>query len=195
MKTRWMILIPVLTALCCTSCMRKHPPLTFGCRPAEEVFGEVSIWTDPANRFIISIPASWSVREVFSDTIYGIMGVNYMESREDPARLLSLSVTGYHGEGSLADYFSREAAAIREDPASDLWETGWMPAGVDSIPWMLFRMKGQPVPLVNWVVIRTNHAGEFYHIQATTAEGKDALIRICELSRLTQTFELLEEEY
>ncbi len=71
-------------------------------------FGDMITIGDPGDKFMIRLPYNWDIQETYSDTLYGIIASNALESLNEPQRFQLISVTGYQTKDPLLSYFKNE---------------------------------------------------------------------------------------
>ena len=156
-------------------------------------FGELTTIGDPGNKFMITMPYSWDIQEVYSDTIYGIFGTNAPDIGNDNSKLMSLSVSGYKTNDSLETYFRNELRSMKKSALFNLLETGETEVNNQKGYWLTFEMKeGDEFIVSNVIYIKKNGTGEVYLLQTLVYKSNDYKKRICALKGLVETFEFVE---
>ena len=156
-------------------------------------FGDLITIGDPGNKFMITMPYSWDIQEVYSDTIYGIFGTNALDIDNDNSNLMSLSVSGYKTTDSLETYFRNEIKSMKKSAVFNLLETGIIEVNDQKSYWLAFEMKEEDVFIVsNVVYIKKPDANEIYLLQTLVYKSGDYEKRICALKGLVETFEFEE---
>jgi hypothetical protein len=156
-------------------------------------FGELTTIGDPGNKFMITMPYSWDIQEVYSDTIYGIFGSNAYDIGNDNSKLLSLSVSGYKSEDSLATYFRNEIKSMKKSSEFRLLETGNITIDYQPGFWLSFELEeGEKVIYSIIVYLKRPDADEIFLLQTLTYKSGDWEKRICSLKAFVETFEFEE---
>ncbi len=156
-------------------------------------FGDLITIGDPGNKFMITMPYSWDIQEVYSDTIYGIFGTNALDIDNDNSKLMSLSVSGYKTTDSLETYFRNEIKSMKKSAVFNLLETGIIEVNDQKSYWLAFEMKEDDVFIVsNVVYIKKPDVNEIYLLQTLVYKSGDWEKRICSLKTLVEAFEFVE---
>ncbi len=156
-------------------------------------FGDLTTIGDPGNKFMITFPYSWDIQEVYSDTIYGIFGSNAYDIGNDNSKLLSLSVSGYKSEDSLAIYFRNEIRSMKKSSEFRLLETGNITIDYQPGFWLSFELEeGEKVIYSIIVYLKRPDTDEIFLLQTLTYKSGDWEKRICSLKTLVETFEFEE---
>ncbi len=155
-------------------------------------FGELTTIGDPGNKFMITLPYSWDIQEVYSDTIYGIFGTNAPDIGDDNSKLMSLSVTGYQSSDSLEPYFRNEIRSMKKATGFKLLETGTISIFDQQCYWLSFEMKEEESTILsNVVYIKMPDTNEIYLLQTLVYKSGDYQKRICAMKGLVETFEFV----
>ncbi len=156
-------------------------------------FGELTTIGDPGNKFMITLPYSWDIREIYSDTIYGIFGSNTPDIGNDFSGLMSLSVSGYKTSDSLKTYFRNELGSMKKAAVFNLLNTGKITINDQISYWLTFEMKENESTVVsNVIYIKKPDADEIYLLQTLVYKTEDYKKRLCALKELVETFEFVE---
>lgn len=151
-------------------------------------FGEMVSVGDPDQRFMISLPYSWDIRESYGDSLYGVFASNFLSIPKPAEDQLSLSVSGYTTEKELQDYFADELLVLLEDENTIILERGTsLASGLES-PWVLFEMKPGIYVMVYYV--KEAARDDIYLIQSVSYDTVEYKVKMCYLKQIINTFEL-----
>lgn len=151
-------------------------------------FGEIITLGDPSNRFMISLPYQWDIRESYNDSIYGIYASNYLSIPIEVKERLALSVTGYQSEKDINEYYNDELLVLIREENINLIERGQTTLIGQSIPWVMFEMPKSVFNLVYY--IKGNVNSDYYLIQTASYDSVNYRDKMCQLKQLVKSFEL-----
>lgn len=162
------------------------------CESYNKDFGDLITLGDPNNRFMITLPYSWDIREFYTDTLYGVYASNAMAEVNKPEQFYSLSLTGYESELGLKDYYNKELSILIKDQNTEVWETGSLEIDSKQYPWVLFMIEGE-LPIINQVTyIKSEGSSSIYLIQVSVFQEENSRERICEINQFVSSFELIK---
>lgn len=155
-------------------------------------FGETITLSDHLEKFMITLPYSWAIREALSDTLYGIIASNSFEEEINPEEFILITVTAYKTDNPLLDYVTKEIITLKNDKNIEVLEIGQNI--VKEIPsrWVRFEKIENQFNIMNLVqYIKHEEANEIYLIQASVYSNEEAEKKICRLKRFIDSFELM----
>jgi len=156
-------------------------------------FGDMITIGDPGDKFMIRLPYNWDIQETYSDTLYGIIASNTLESLNEPEKFQLISVTGYQTKDLLLDYFKNEIGLLKKDKSMNVLEVGTINLENDISYWIKFESSEGEHKIVNIVkYIKLEGTDELYLIQTTVYKSEDYMDKLCYLKRLVDTFELVD---
>jgi hypothetical protein len=162
------------------------------CEPFKEDFGDLITIGDPNNRFMITLPYKWDIREFYTDTLYGIYASNSLDIIDQTTQYYSLSISGYQTNKTLENYYQNELVQLNDDPTIEVEETGTIAINEKPFPWVLFKLNGEPALLNIVTFIKSEQKNSIYLIQISVEEDKKARDSLCNLKQFVCSFELIE---
>lgn len=162
------------------------------CSAGPEIyFGqEVSIG-DPGERFLISLPYSWDIRESYSDTLYGIFGSNFMTSEKKDTEKMSLGIMAYASDLSLKDYYTNELQSLLDDKQTQVLETGSTSVQQKNAYWVKFKSTYPEKEVYQLVLyLKNRNKPEIYLVQATAYSADKYEYILCNLKLFMQQIEI-----
>jgi hypothetical protein len=155
-------------------------------------FGDMITIGDPGERFMIRLPYEWDIQETYSDSLYGIIASNGIESENDPEKFMMISVTGYLTGDSLSTYFRQELNTLKRDKNIIVMEAGEIQLYNDNGYWVKFESNENEHRIMNLVqYIKSEQRNEVYLIQSSVKKSENDEEKICILKKLTDSFELV----
>ena len=155
-------------------------------------FGDLITIGDPDNRFMITLPYKWDIREYYTDTLYGIYASNSLDVINHPEMFYGLSTTGYYTELGLQDYYLNELNQLISDNKIKVLETGTYIINNNEYPWILFNLDNE-IKLTNHVVYIKDDTNEsIYILQSSVYKGRNDKEKLCQLKQFVSSFELVE---
>lgn len=156
-------------------------------------FGDMITIGDPGDKFMIRLPYNWDIQETYSDTLYGIIASNTLESLNEPKRFQLISVTGYQTKDLLVSYFKNEIKLLKKDKNMKVLEVGTMNMENDTLYWVKFERSEEEHKIMNIVkYIKSEGTDELYLIQTTVYKSEDYMDKLCYLKGLVDSFELVD---
>lgn len=155
-------------------------------------FGQIITIGDPGDKFMISLPYSWDIRENYSDTAYVMYAANYISIPIPGNERMALIVSGYNSDEDLEDYYLHELKTLRKDASLRLMETGTTDLN-DKLQgyWVLFNSSSDKQTIHNLVVYLKNPVqDEIYLIQSLVYGAENYKTKLCYLKQLVRTFEI-----
>ncbi len=190
------LIVPVLaiTAFQCTNdtkLLKDIPSSTYidNCPDILYEFGDMITLGDPNDRFLISLPYSWDIRESYSDSLYGVFASNFLSIPQDIENRMGLSVTGYNSDKSLEEYFHDELIELVKEDNINVMETGETMVAGKKYPWVLFEIQPQVYNMVYY--IKQPEKDNFYLIQTVSYDAVNYRTMMCYLKRLVTSFEMV----
>jgi hypothetical protein len=162
------------------------------CETADVYFGDQITIGDPNDRFMISLPYSWDIRETYTDTIYGMFAANFLSIPIAIKERLALMVTGYETEMSGEVYFLNELKTLKKDDAVALMETGMVVINERKCHWIMFQNAGEHKVFHLVVYVKNEKNNDIYILQSMTYDTDNYKDKLCNLKRLIKSFEILE---
>jgi len=158
------------------------------CYSDEYYMGEMLSISDPNNKFFITLPYDWDLRENYSDTVYGLQCGNFMSIPIEQEKRMFLMLSGYNTELALEEYYLNELKILKKDGRIKLEETGkTMINGVDAY-WVRFVSNEAVYHLV--VYIKHPNLNDVYLIQASVYHPDEYKLKLCYLKNYINSFEL-----
>ena len=162
------------------------------CNADETDFGDLITIGDPDNRFMITLPYKWDIREYYTDTLYGIYASNSLDVINHPEMFYGLSITGYNTELDLQEYYLNELSQLKSDIKIKVLETGTYIINNHEYPWILFNLDSD-IEMTNHVVyIKDDISESIYILQSSVYKGKEYKEKLCQLKQFVSSFELVE---
>ncbi|MCB2219301.1 MAG: hypothetical protein KQI35_02815 [Bacteroidetes bacterium] len=162
------------------------------CETADVYFGDQITIGDPNDRFMISLPYSWDIRETYTDTVYGMFAANFLSIPVELQERMALMVTGYETEMSGDDYFLNELKTLKKDDAVELMETGMVMIDERNCHWIMFHNSGEHKIFHLVVYVKNEKTNEIYILQSMTYDTENYKDRLCNLKRLVRSFEFVK---
>ncbi len=195
------LVIPVMLVLLAARCTHKgHTikgiPVTHfydSCETANVYFGDMITIGDPAERFFISLPYSWDIRESYTDSVYGIYASNFLSIPIEVENRLSVMITGYETDLSGDDYVLNEIRNLKKDDAVELMETGMVQIDDRDSHWLMFHNRGEHLIYHLVVYVKNDDSNEIYLIQSMTFDTDNYRDKLCQLKRLVKTFDIEDD--
>lgn len=157
-------------------------------------FGETITLSDHYEKFMITLPYSWAIREALSDTLYGIIASNSFDEESDPEEFILITVTAYQTDDSLAGYIRNEIKTLKKDKNIKVIEAGKSTINELSSWWVRFENIENEFTIMNLVqYVKQTDRNEVYLIQASVFGNDEAEKKFCRLKRFLDSFELMEE--
>lgn len=158
-------------------------------------YGDMITIGDPSDKFMIRLPYKWDIQESYSDTLYGIIGTNRFEARNNPEKFLMVSVTGYQTSDSLYPYFINELKTLKKDKSMKVHAVGQIEINEENAWWVKFETEESDFQIMNLVqYVKSEKNDEIYIIQSTIYKSEDYDKKLCQLKRFTDSFELVEAD-
>lgn len=155
-------------------------------------FGEIITIGDPNDRFMVSLPYEWDIQESYTDTLYGMIATNTIETEENPRSFVLFSVTGYKTEDSLSAYFIRELKSLKKDRGTRVLEAGEILLKENKSYWVKFQSTENEDKFMNLVIYaKLPNNSEVYLIHSCVFDIEGSGDRLCALKRLAGSFEFV----
>ena len=156
-------------------------------------FGQMIKMGDPGDRFFISLPYSWDIREHYSDTLYGVFASNFMSIPIDTADRMSIVVSGYLTDEKLWNYYISELKQLKKDKKINVKETGSTEISGNDSFWIKFSQQLADQKVYNLVVyLKKEYSDEIYLIQSTVYDTQEYDKKFCYLKQVISSFEIVE---
>lgn len=197
---KYLIVIPAVLLLLASRCASsgdkiKGIPLThfYDSCDLDAYFGEMITIGDPNERFFISLPYSWDIRESYTDNVYGMYASNFLSIPIEIKDRQAVMITGYETELSLEDYFLNELKDLKKDEAVELLEAGTVEIDDRNCNWLLFHNYAEH-PIYHVVVYtKKENSNEIYLLQSMTFDTENYRDRLCYLKRIIKSFDIEED--
>lgn len=153
-------------------------------------FGQMITIGDPNDKFLITLPYDWDVRENYSDSVYGIQAGNFLSIPIEIKDHMFFMLSGYSTELSLEDYYMNELKSFKKESNINLQETGkTMINEVDSY-WIKFSVDEKVFHLVMYIKHPT--LDDLYLLQASAYNTDKYDVKLCHMKQFFNSFELGE---
>ncbi|MCB0807598.1 MAG: hypothetical protein KDC05_17520 [Bacteroidales bacterium] len=181
---------------------RTDRPLTEGV-PVTGYFDSCNIWFDfgkmitigdPGNKFMISLPYDWDIREHYTDTLYTIVAANFMSIPIEMNKRMSITATGYSTDEDSEQYYRKELRQLKKDNSIDVEETGTTLIRGIKCFWLRFVQHVGENKAYNLVVyVKETHSNDIYLIQSTVYDPYQYKDKLCLMKPLIESFEIVKE--
>ena len=192
-KLKYALILPVFlfTGSRCTNeakWLERVPESDFieNCPDVLYDFGDMVTVSDPNEKFYISLPYSWDIRESYSDSLYGIFASNFLSIPKAVDDRMSVSVTGYNSDKELDQYFLDELAELATTENINVIERGKSMLDGEKYPWLLFEMKDGIFNMVYYV--KEPATEDIFLIQAVSYDTVNYKSKMCYLKQLINSF-------
>lgn len=153
-------------------------------------FGERVSVGDPNNKFMISLPYNWDIRESYGDSLYGVFASNFLSVPLAKEERMSLSVTGYTTDKQLDQYVHDELVGLVKDENTRVIERGNSMFAGQQNPWVLFAMKPGIYNMVYYFMPPGQK--DVYLIQSVSYDTVRYRSAMCNLKQLINSFEAVK---
>jgi len=196
---RWLILLPVICWIghACVSDKNliEGIPVTsyYDSCDAFTDFGELIKIGDPQDKFMISLPFSWDIREHYTDTLYTIVAANFMSIPIEFIDRMSFTVSGYNTDKTLDKYYHDELRQLKKDKSITVEETGPVNISDMNCFWVKFVQQVDELKAFSLVVyIMADKSGDIFLLQSTVYDANNYNDKLCYMKQLVNTFEIEE---
>lgn len=153
-------------------------------------FGDMSTMGDPYNKFMVSLPYDWDIRQVYTDSVFGIQAGNFLSIPIEVNRRMFFMVSGYSTEFSLEQYYLNELKTLKKESNVQLLETGKTIINELDSYWVKFSSNEEVFHLV--VYIKRPELQDLYLLQASVYNPEEHDIMLCYMKQLFDSFEITE---
>lgn len=172
----------------------KNVPVTDyfdSCQTANNIdFGDIITMGDPNDRFMISLPYSWDIRQAYTDSIYGIFASNFLSIPLPENEKMSLAIIGYASELSLKQYYSNELESLVKDEKTNVLETGTTILNDEVAYWIKFNNTYREQTIYQLVLyLKRDNLPEIYLVQSSAYNSDSQNNILCNLKRLMLSVE------
>lgn len=158
------------------------------CEPAQTEI-ETTPFLDPGERFSVAIPSKWGIREVYADTMYGIVAANVEEAGQGIDKLLTFSVSAFTWEDSLVKYLRKEIRSMQKDRDFLINELGKINFNGRDSWWIMFETLDSGATFSS-VVVYTKEKDELFLLQTSVLKTEDYRQKLCNMKTLVNSFEI-----
>lgn len=157
-------------------------------------FGKMIKIGDPADKFMISLPYDWDIREHYTDTLYSIVAANFMSIPIDLKDRMSFLVSGYKTDKDLETYYIGELKQMKKDPNINIEETGHAMIMERKSFWIKFnQLIGDHTAFSLVVYIKKQEQDEVYLLQSMVFDFEKQDIKLCYMKQLVNSFEIVDD--
>lgn len=198
-KSRYLLFVAGCLILMASRCDHSHSsfkevPVTDyfdSCAVASVIdFGDLITMGDPGDRFMISLPYSWDIRESYTDSLYGIFASNFLSIPRPIEERMSLGITGYISDNSLKEYYKNELNTLVNDKDTQVIETGVTLLNNEEAYWVKFNNSYKDQKIFQLVLYAKRQLSmEIYIVQATAYSAEIQNDILCNLKRLMVSLE------
>lgn len=190
-----LLLVLVLTAFRCSNdskLLESIPESSYidNCPDVLYEFGDRVSVGDPNNKFLISLPYSWDIRESYGDSLYGVFASNFLSVPKVLEDRMSLSVTGYTTDLELDQYVHDELLGLVKDESTRILERGNSMFAGQQNPWVLFKMAPGIYNMVYYVKLPEQQ--DIFLIQTASYDTVNYRSVMCNLKQLINSFEVVK---
>ncbi|MCD4736424.1 MAG: hypothetical protein K8R53_10295 [Bacteroidales bacterium] len=156
-------------------------------------FGESITIGDPNDKFMITLPYSWDIREYYTDTLYGMIASPHPQSETYRNGIISFAVIGYQSNSTLEEYYRKEVGSLISDESMELSESGFANMGDLPARWIIFITREGSIELVHLVLyIKNPYAEEIFHLLSIVTKSEGYREYFCRLKVIANSFEFVE---
>jgi len=153
-------------------------------------FGQMFTIGDPNDKFMITLPYDWDLRENYSDSVYGMQTGNFLSIPVDIKDRMFFMISGYSTELSLEDYYLNELKSFKNESNIELQETGkTLIDGVEAY-WLKFSAGEKVFHLVMYV--KHPELDDVYLLQASAYDEEKHDLKLCYMKQFFNSFELAQ---
>lgn len=153
-------------------------------------FGEMITMGDPYDKFMVTLPYDWDIRQVYTDSVFGIQAGNFLSIPIEVNKRMFFMVSGYSTEFSLEEYYLNELKTLKKESNVQLLETGFTSINELDSYWLKFSSNEEVFHLV--VYIKHPELQDLYLLQASVYNPEEHNIMLCYMKQFCDSFEITE---